>query len=439
MLGPSGGYPDPGPVTVHATAAPYTARLPGRYWRLWSATVVSGLGDGAAVAALPLLAVSLTRDPRLVAAVSTAAYLPWLLFSLVAGAMADRVERRRLMWSAQLVQAAAMAVIAAAAAGRVAGIWLLCGVAFALGVAETVFDNASQSVLPQVVEKPQLPRANAAQYAGQTVTESFVGPPIGSLLFAASAGLPFAVDAVSFVLSAALIARLRLRPAGPVAVNPDAMSPDTARPGRRISLRADIVGGLRWLFAHRVLRTLAVLLGVSNFCNQLAYATLVLLATHTFGLSARAYGLLLAGQAVGAVVGSLVNEPVARALGPRGALVAALSTTGLAYLGAGLAPDAVVLGGLLALSGVASTVWNVVTVSLRQQVVPAQLLGRVNSAYRTIGWGMIPLGGVAGGFVAQVLGLRASFLVAGGLRLTALLAAAPLLVAAGRRLGATVQ
>jgi predicted MFS family arabinose efflux permease len=297
-----------------------------------------------------------------------------------------------------------------------------------LGTAETVFDNAGQSVLPQIVTGRQLQHANAVQYAGQTVTERFVGPPVGSLLFAACAALPFGLDAVSFLVCAALIVRLPLRARPPV--DP---------PPRATSLRAEIVEGLRWLWSHRLLRGLALLVGVNNLANQMAWATLVLLATDTFGLSARAYGLLLAGQAVGGVLGSVVNRPLVRTLGSRNALVAALCTTALAYLGAGLAPDVVVVGVLFALVGVASMVWNVVTVSLRQDVVPAGLLGRVNSAYRMLGWGMIPIGGAAGGFVAHWLGLRAPLLLAGGLRLAALAAAVPLLSAAGRHLGGRID
>lgn len=406
------------PVITTRAARP----LPSGYWRLWSATVISGAGDGAVIAALPLLAASLTGDPRLVAAVSTAAYLPWLLFSLVAGALADRIDRRRLMWVAQSVQAIAAVVIAVAASGHLARIWLLCATAFCLGVAEAVFDNAGQSLLPQIVAGSQLHRANAAQYAGQTVTQRFAGPPLGSLLFATSAGLPFALDAVSFVVSAVLIARVPIQ------------FPHTFATHRSTSLRAEIVEGLRWLFAHRLLRGLAFLLGVNNLGNQMAMATLVLLATRTFGLSARSYGLLLTAQALGAVVGSTVNQPLVRALGTRGALVTALSTTALTYLAAGLAPNVAILAGMLALSGVASMVWNVVTVSLRQDTVPADLLGRVNSAYRTIGWGLIPLGGIAGGFLAHSFGLRTPLLAAGGLRLAALLAAVPLLIAAGPHL-----
>jgi MFS family permease len=415
-------------VTTAIRTPRTTEPLPRRYWRLWSATISSGIGDGAAVAALPLLAVSLTRDPRLVAAVSTAEFLPWLLFSLVAGALADRIDRRRLMWVAQAVQATVVAVIAVAAGAHLARVWLLCAAALVLGTAQTVFDNAGQSVLPQIVSRQQLQRANAVQYAGQTVTESFVGPPVGGLLFAASAGLPFALDVVSFIVSAALIMRLPLRAQFP-----------PAAPRRSTSLVAEIAEGLRWLWAHRLLRGLALILGVNNFCNQMAWATLVLLATGTFGLSARGYGILLAAQALGGVAGSVVNRPLVRALGARNALVLALVTTALAYLGAGLAPDVVLVGALFALSGVASMVWNVVTVSLRQDVVPGNLLGRVNSAYRMIGWGMISLGGVAGGFLAHWLGLRAPLITAGGLRLATLLAALPLLIAAGRHLGTTAD
>jgi MFS family permease len=440
-------------VTTTAPAAPTNGRLPRRYWRLWTATVASGAGDGATAAALPLLAVSLSRDPRLVAAVSTAASLPWLLFSLVAGALADRIDRRRLMWVAQAVQAAVVAVIACAAGTHLARIWLLCAAALLLGTAETVFDNAAQSVLPQVVDRNQLQRANAAQYAGQTVTERFVGPPVGGLLFAASVGLPFALDAVSFVVSAVLIVRLPLREglrAARLREQPRAARlrerlkaarlrerPGTGTSRRSTSLITDIGEGLRWLANHRLLRGLALILGVNNLCNQMVWSTLVLLATGTFGLSARGYGFLLAAAALGGVAGSLVNRRLVRAIGARSALVAALVTTALAYLGAGLAPDVVLVAVLLGLSGVASMVWNVVTVSLRQDIVPDNLLGRVNSAYRMIGWGLLSLGGVLGGFLAHWLGLRAPLIAASGLRLATLLAAVPLLVAAGRHLGAS--
>jgi MFS family permease len=178
-------------MTLTASPSAASERL-GRDWvKLWTADAVSTLGDGAYLGAIGLLAVSFTSSPRLVAGVATASTLPWLLFSLHAGAIADRYDRRRLMWTAQLVQALAVVGVALAAVLPGGRIWMLYIASFALGSAQTIFGNAAQSVLPQIVLPSQLEKANGRQYAVETITDGFVGPPIGSLLFAASAALPF--------------------------------------------------------------------------------------------------------------------------------------------------------------------------------------------------------------------------------------------------------
>jgi predicted MFS family arabinose efflux permease len=290
------------------------------------------------------------------------------------------------------------------------GIPVLAAMAFALGAGEVVFGNAAQAVLPELVPAPLLPRANGVQYTVTTIGRLFLGPPAGSLLFAVAAALPFGLDAVSFALSAALLRTLPHRP-------------------QRTVARPSIAAGLRFLLGHRLLRTLALLLGVNTFCLQLGTVTLVLLATRTLHLSARGFGLLLAGAAVGSVVGGLVHARIAARIGALPALAIALAANVPVFVGIGLSPDAVVLGALLALNGFLTTMWNVVTVSLRQQLVPAELLGRVNSVYRLLGWGLIPVGAVAGGLLAHRFGLRAPYPVAGVLRGVALLVALPALAA----------
>ena len=177
----------------------------------------------------------------------------------------------------------------------------------------------------------------------------------------------------------------------------------------------------------------AVLLGVFNFANQMGQAVLVLLATQTLHVSARGYGLLLAASAVGSVVGGLVNPVLSRRLGLVPALVLPAVIDAAAFAGLGLAPDAAVAAGLLAVQGFSVTLWNVVTVSLRQRIVPGHLLGRVNSVYRMLGWGLMPAGALAGGLVAHAAGLRAPYLLGGLLCALSVCAALPLLLAAGRR------
>ena len=414
-----------------------TGRLGGAYWRLWWANAVSTVGDGVFIAALPLLAVTITRSPELISGVAVASYAPWLLVSLPAGVLVDRYDRARLMRIAQLVQGAVVLVITVLVATGSADIVLLCVAGFCLGSAEVVFSNAAQSFLPRLVRPDQLARANGNQYVVQTVGQLFVGPPAGSVLFAVMKALPFGVDAGSFAVSAALLTRL---PAGIANARPvvarsvDARSVD-ARPvvapdGLLVSIRA----GLSWLFRQRMLRLMAVLLGVNNFCGQMGMATMVLLATQTLHVGARGYGLLLSASAVGSVTGGLVNPVLTRRIGQLPSLIVASVANAAIYVGIGLAPSAYVVGGLFVVSGFAVTMWNVVTVTLRQQIVPDDLRGRVNSAYKMLGWGLMPLGALAGGLVAEAAGLRAPYIVAGVLRAVALVAIVPALLAAGRAL-----
>ena len=407
--------------TQDATQAPSraTTRLGRPYWRLWWANTVSSTGDGAFVAALPLLAVTITRDPRLVAVVTAATFLPWLLLSLPAGAVVDRYDRVTLMWRAQAIQAAVVTMIAILIVFREADIEVLAAAGFLLGSAEVIFSNAAQAVLPALVPPELLPKANGSQQVSLTVGESFLGPPVGSLLFAAAAALPFGLDSASFAGSAALLARLpRTGPAAQDAKHP--------------SIRAQVAEGLRWLAGHRLLRVVAVLLGIFNFANQMGQAILVLLATQTLHVSTRGFGLLLAASAVGSVIGGLVNPLLTRHMGLLPSLVLPALVDAAAFVGIGLAPGPLAVAALLGVQGFSVTMWNVVTISLRQRIVPARLLGRVNSVYRMLGWGLMPLGALAGGFVAHAAGLRAPYVVAGLLCALSTLAALPLLLAANR-------
>lgn len=364
------------------------------------------------------MAVTITRDPRLVSTVSAAAYLPWLLLSVPAGAIVDRYDRVGLMWRSQAIQAAVVGVVAVLAAAGEMSVPLLGVMAFGLGACEVVFGNASQAILPDIVPKSLLHRANGNQYTVGTVGQMFVGPPLGGILFTVAVALPFGLDAGSFALSAALLAALpRLRRA------------QTEHP----PIRTAVADGVRRLTGHRLLRTLALLLGVNTFCFQLGNVTLVLLATRTLDLSTRGYGLLLACGAIGSALGGLVNARIVAWIGALPALLTALVANVFIFAGIGVSPNAIVLGALLALNGLATTMWNIVTVSLRQHLVPSEFLGRVNGVYRMLGWGPIPLGALTGGLVAHEFGLRAGYPIAGGLRGLALLVALPALTGSGAR------
>jgi MFS family permease len=411
-----------GPVHDGGRDLPGRTALGSAYWRVWWANTVSSIGDGACVTALPLLAVTVTTDPRLIAVVSAAFYLPWLLLSLPAGALVDRYDRATLMWRSQAVQTVVIAAIAVLAAiGRI-DIAVLAAAGLLLGSAEVVFSNAAQAVLPQLVPAELLPKANGNLQVGLTTGESFLGPPLGSALFAAARALPFGLDAGSFAASAALLSRLPGRTRG------NAVSPGAATAAAAGGMRARIAEGLRWLFRHRLLRTLAVILGVMGFCSQMGQAVLVLLATQTLHVGARGYGLLWSAAAVGSIAGGLANPALTRRLGQLPSLLIAMAATIGVFIGIGLAPNAVVAGLLMACNGFFVTMWNIVTVSIRQRIVPAELLGRVNSAYRMLGWGLMPVGALAGGFVAHLAGLRAPYVVGGIICAVTLVATLPALL-----------
>jgi MFS family permease len=260
---------------------------------------VSNLGDGVTLVAGPLLAASLTRDPRLVAGLAVAQRLPWLLFSLVSGALVDRLERRRLMVRVDAARAVAVGLLGVAVLADVATLPLLYAVFFALGTAETLFDNAAVSILPAVVPREELARANGRLLGAQMVANELVAPPLGGLLFATAAAVPFLLDAGTFAAAAVLVAAMsgRFR-----VERPEGAVPTT--------LRGEIAEGVRWLARHRLLRILAVAIALMNLTLSATLSISVLYAQDRIGLGSVGYGLLLSSVAVGGISASLLAERV---------------------------------------------------------------------------------------------------------------------------------
>jgi MFS family permease len=391
---------------------------PGRlglpFWQLWSASTLSNLADGLVKIALPLVAVTLTDSAGLVAGVTVAVTLPWLLFALPAGALADRVDRRIAMVAANVVRAAAVVALAVALVlgleSSTGAIWALYAVALLLGTAETVYDTAAQSILPQVVPRDRLPRANGRLIAAELTANEFVGPPLGGLLVAAGVAAAFATPAGLW--AAAVGALLLLR--GGFSVPRE--TPTT--------LRADVAEGLRYLWRHRLLRTLAAMTGLFNFATNATFAVFVLYAVgpdSAMGLTEAAYGLLFATIAAGSLIGALLADPIIRRLGrSRSMLLGILG--GVATVGTpAFTTIPLVIAAAFLVGGITNALWNVVAVSLRQRIAPDRILGRINSSYRLVAWGTRPLGAAAGGLLAELLGLRAVFAVAAALILATLI------------------
>jgi len=419
------------------------------------------------LAALPLLAATLTRDPLPVAVVTVAGWLPWLLFALPAGALVDRLDRRRVMWTVDATRAAVVAALTVAVLAGWASIPLLAVAGFLVGAGQTLVENAAQAMVVAVVGRDprRLERANGRLVASLTVGQQLAGPPLGSAAFAVAPWLPFLADAVSFGASAGLVTTIsgRFRPEGtpepPTPGTPEPQAPGTPEPQApfpgppnregspmregetpvvhsppsdpsRPSLRAEIAEGLRFLFGHRLLRAGVLLVSASNLAFMAGEAILVLFATDELGLGSRGYGLLLAAVALGGLPGSLLAHRVAERVPPGPLIVGGVLVGAAAMACFGLATDPWLAGAAYAATGAVWGVWNVTLLSLRQAIVPDHLMGRVVGAIRLIGFGSIPFGALLGGVVARQLGLRAPFLLGAALLAVAALVAAPRITSA---------
>ena len=383
-----------------SVAAAATARLGAPFWRLWSSDGLSNLADGILKVALPLIALEFTRSPTLIAGLAFAFTLPWLLFALPAGALADRIDRRRMMLTANIARATIVGVIALAAAFGFGSIWILYIGAFAVGMAETIYDTSAQSILPQVVKRDMLPRANARLYVAETIANQFIGPPLGGVLAAVGAAAALATPAGLWLVAVGALLLMR----GSFTVE---------RTGST-TIRADIAEGLRFLWRHSVLRALAIMTGVFNLASNAAFAVFVLYAvgpSSPMKLTEPQYGILLTSLAIGSVAGSFVAVPLERRLGRARTIAVSMLGPALTLGVPALTSNAWVIGVAFFFGGAAVIMWNVIVVSFRQRATPDRLLGRVNSAYRLVAWGTMPIGAAIGGVLAQLLGVTAVFAI----------------------------
>lgn len=393
------------------------SRLPTQFWRHFAASATSNLGDGIVAAAAPLLALSLTDDARLLGAVSFAAMLPWLVLTLPAGVYIDRHSRKSIMTIANALRAALFAVLSILVLFDAINIWGLLVVVLGLAVCEVFFDMSAQAFLPSIVEPFQLEHANGRLYSAEVITNSFLGLPIGAWLFVIVAAAPFGVQALALAVAALLIASIR----------PRATRAQVATEGERRFVE-EVRTGFRWLWAHPLLRLLAIMLGAANMCHMFAQSIYAKFVRDELGLGPRGFGFLLSAAAIGSMVGGMLGARVARRLGATSAIILAYAMFAALEFVPWLLPRvwAVVVAGVL--MGVFGTVWNVLTVSLRQRLIPPELFGRVNSVYRFLGTGTTAFGAIIGGQIAYHVGLRATYLVSGLSLTLVLVVGAPSLI-----------
>ncbi|MEU4569280.1 MFS transporter [Micromonospora sp. NPDC023956] len=374
-------------------------RLDGRFGRLWAAATTSALGSGLSTVAAPLLVASLTDDPVVVSGAFAVAWLPWLLFALPGGVLVDRVDRRRLMIVVDWLRVGALVLLGLCVVAGLVTVTLLYTVLFLLNTGEIVVRSASQAMVPAVVPRDRLERANGWLSGGTTVAQGMIASPLGGLLFVLSASAPFLVNAATYAAGAVLLAGI----AG-------TFRPTPASVGTR-SVRADLVEGLRWLAAHRLLRTMAVLIGLLNVTLTAAFALLVLVARDRLGLGSVGYGVLLTCMAVGSLAGALVGDRLIAAVGATWTIRIGLLTEVALHLVLAVSSDAHLVGAAFAVFGVHGALWNIVANSLRQRLTPPDLLGRVGSANLFVAAGGNCVGALLGGVLAARFGLTAPYWV----------------------------
>jgi MFS family permease len=383
------------------------------YWRLWTSASVSSLGDGLVAVGFPLVAVSLSHSPLAVAAVAFATRLPWLVVGPFAGVVADRVHRGRLLVFADLLRAALLGAVVLLLSAGLLSIPVLCATGFLLGAFETLFVAAAHAGVPLLVEADELDRANARLVAAQHAGEQMIGPVLGALAFAAFAAAPFAADALSFVVSGVVLLSIRRHLPAP-----------QPSEGQRDTVRHDLREGVDFLLHHPMLRLLAGLIGGLAFAQALVTGVLVLYCVEVLHLSPAGYGVFIGLTASGNVVGAMAAPRVKARLDAAGAITAAALISGLGLVVAARTSNVALAALCFFFEAWAVGVASVINASLRQGAIPDALMGRVGNLFRSLIWGAIPAGTLAGGVLASSMGLRAPLLVAGALQLLVALVAA---------------
>ncbi len=372
----------------------------GRSFRwLLGSVAVANVGDGILLAAGPLLVASQTRDPLLVAAAVFLQQLPWLLFGVFAGAMVDRLDRRRLVVLVDTARAVVLLALAGTVATGTVSIGVVLVAVFLLGTGETFSDLASQTLLVGLVDRDDLGVANARVSGGFLIGNQLLGPPIGAFLFAAARGVPFATTAACYLVGAVLVSRIALRRA----------ERRFAEDAARRSVRAEVVEGMRWLWGHPPVRTLAITLVLFNVTFGAAWAVLVLYSQEHLGMGEAGFGWLATASAVGGLAGAASYGWLERTLGLATLMRIGLVLETLTHLALALTGSVAVALVVLALFGAHATVWTTTSQTIRQRAVPDELQGRVASVYMIGSFVGMLVGTPIGGLAARWGGITAPF------------------------------
>ena len=370
-------------------------RLGSSFRWLLASSWVSNIGDGVALAAGPLLVASQTRDPLLVAMAVFLQSLPWLLFGLYAGAVADRHDRRLIVVTVDILRACVLVFLTLTIVTGVVNVGLVLAAMFVLGTAETFADTTTSTLLPMLVDSADLGVGNARLMVGHITANQLAGPPIGAGLFAIGSAWPFAMQATCMAFGAVLVSRIS-------AVRPPSHE-------RRDRTRRQIVDGLRWLWNHPPVRTLTITIVAFNVTFGAAWSVLVLYASERLGLGAVGFGLITTAGAVGGVLGSWSYGWIERRVSLADIMRAGLVIETFTHLTLALTTVPAVALGVFLVFGAHAAIWGTTATSIRHRAVPTEFQGRVGSVYMMGVQGGIVVGSAVGGIVARLWGVTGPF------------------------------
>ena len=387
-----------------------TTKLGKNYWKLWTAHATSNLGDGLASVAFPWLASAVTREPFLIALIAVMSRLPWLVFTLPAGVITDRYDRKKIIVAMNFLQgilALVLALTLLVEANSLPSLdnlansvnfetnyflyFSLLFISLLFGFTEVLRDNAGQTFLPSVVEKENLESANGKLWSVEYLANSFIGPPISSFLLGVSIFLPFFIHSSTFFIAAALVGLI-------TRINAE----EVREKKSSINFRAEIREGFTWLWSHSLLRPMAIILGSMNLIGAITAATFILFAQEILETSVFEFAILGTAGAVGGTLGGVLGPKISKKLGSGRSLYLTLMILPATALLIGLSSNWLVVWAMIFCATIFAVLWNVITVSLRQSIIPSELLGRVNSVYRFFAWGSMPIGTLIGGAIVSL-------------------------------------
>ena len=373
--------------------------------RLFSASVISNLSDGLLAVAAPLLAISLTKDPILISMLSAFVMLPWLLFAIPIGLIVDRSNKRLLITFTNSIRFITAGLVALAISTDTITIYWLLLATFLIGTCEVATDTAAQSLIPVILEKKNFEKANSRMNIAETVIQNFIGAPLSGFLYATAIVLPFILNSLGFLIAAFFVFMI---PAHLISQGSSAETPVTEKK----SFISEIKFGLNYLWNDRPLRRLVATPTSLGLFYSLSTSTLILFITEILEVQAKYFGVLMAGAGSGGVLGGILTPILSKKFGRGAVLAVAIFISSITVVFQGISPNVWVFGVIGFISAFAITNWNILLMSCYQVLIPADLYGRIHGARRTFVWGVMPIGALLGGVIAQS-GLRLPLIVGG--------------------------